>query len=89
VGVASILILSEVAAPALRNMLILRNASPGVTPPDLFISFGVQASANSSIRLTPGGILIFDIVVPQNDIYVIASAAGGTVALASSNFTPT
>ena len=61
-----------------RNMLFLRNASAAA---NIFIGFGNQASTASSIlRLTPNTIILFDTVVPQNDLYAIADAAAGFLA---------
>lgn len=63
---------------ALRNMLMLRNSSATA---NIYVSFGVPASLNSLIRLTPNTILLMDTVVPQDDIYAFADAASGFVVI--------
>jgi hypothetical protein len=60
-------------APGVRNLLMLRNS--GAT--NLFIGFGSPATANSTLRITSNTIVLFDTVVPQNDIWVLSDAAGG------------
>jgi hypothetical protein len=55
-----------------RNLLILRNAAAAG---NVFVSFGAAADGNSSIRLAPGVMVLFDVVVPQDDVYVFADAA--------------
>jgi len=67
-----------------RNMLGFRNASTGSQ--DLFIDFNTNATTNSWLKLTAGTIVLFDTVVPQDDLYVISSAAGGTLAYVFSTF---
>ena len=57
-----------------RNILVLRNAS--VTA-NLYIDFGKFANANSPFLLQPTQTLQFDVVVPQDDLYVFADAAAG------------
>jgi hypothetical protein len=81
IGTASVKVLD--IPPDGRNMLMIRNASTGTQ--NLFIGFGRDANALSSIvRLTPNTIILFDTVVPQNDIYAVCDAAGGAIALAHS-----
>lgn len=60
-------------APGVRNFLMMRNA--GAT--NLFVGFGAAATSNSTLRLTANTIVLFDTVVPQNDIWVLSDAAGG------------
>jgi len=67
-----------------RNMLGFRNASSGTQ--NLFISFGAQATTSNWLKLTPGQLVLFDAVVPQDDLYVISDAAGATFAYAYSTF---
>jgi hypothetical protein len=64
-----------------RNYLMLRNAS---TTSNLFISFGVAASLFSALQLAPGQIVFFDVVVPQNDVFVMADNADGVLSYAVS-----
>ena len=54
-----------------RNLLGFRNVS-GQTGENIFIGFGRDATINSWLRLTPGTIILFDTVVPQDDLYVIS-----------------
>lgn len=67
-----------------RNMLAFRNASTGVQ--NLFIGFGAQASTLNWLKIAPGGLILFDAVVPQDDLYVIADAAAATLVYAYSTF---
>lgn len=67
-----------------RNMLGFRNASTGGQ--DIYIEFNGTATTGAWLKLTPGTIVLFDTVVPQDDLYVISSAAGGILAYAYSTF---
>ena len=67
-----------------RNMLGFRNASTGTQ--NIFIGFGAQATTSAWMKLTPGQIVLFDAVVPQDDLYVIADGASATFAYAYSTF---
>lgn len=67
-----------------RNMLGFRNASTGTQ--NIFIGFGSQATTSAWMKLMPGQIVLFDDVVPQDDLYVIADAASATFAYAYSTF---
>jgi hypothetical protein len=76
----SILILAS--PPTYRNFLVIRNI--GAT--NLYVDFGTNADANRTpIRLVTNAILIFDSVVPQDDIFCISDAVGGIVGLSYSN----
>jgi hypothetical protein len=66
-----------------RNTLAFRNAS--VTQ-IIFIGFGGNATTSSWLRITPGMIVLFDTVVPQDDLYVISDAASGVLAYAYSTY---
>jgi hypothetical protein len=57
-----------------RNFLLIRNSSSGAAT--VFIEFGDDASSNSAVALLQNEIILFDAVVPQDDIYVIGSIAG-------------
>ena len=57
-----------------RNFLLIRNSSTAATV--VYIDFGGDASLNSAIRLAQNEIILFDAVVPQDDLYVIGDAAG-------------
>lgn len=60
-----------------RNQLGFRNAS---SVQNVYIGFGGDASLTSWLKLTPGAVMMFDTVVPQDDLYAIADAAGGVLA---------
>jgi hypothetical protein len=60
-------------ATGVRNFLMFRNS--GAT--NLLFGFGSPATLNSTLRVTPNTIVLFDTVVPQNDIWVLSDAAGG------------
>jgi len=66
-----------------RNFLGFRNPSTTAT---IFVDFNSQASANSWLALTPGAIVVFDQVISQDDLYVIASAAATPFAYAYSTY---
>lgn len=72
-----------------RNFLHLRNAS-GVGGANLYVEFGNDAVldaagiAGSILRLAPNEQFLCDAVVPQDDIYAIADAAGGLLVIAQS-----
>ena len=66
-----------------RTFLGFRNPS---TTASIYIDFANQASTNSWLLLTPGAIVLFDQVVSQDDLYVIASAAATPFAYAYSTY---
>lgn len=68
-----------------RNLLGFRNVS-GTTGENIFIGFGRDATTNSWLRLTPGTIILFDTVVPQDDLYVISEAGTPTLSYIYSTF---
>jgi hypothetical protein len=82
VGTTSVKFLDEPTGR--RNMLGFRNASTAAQI--LYIGFNQAASTTSWLELTAGTIVLFDDVVPQDDLYVISSGAGGILAYAYSNF---
>jgi hypothetical protein len=59
-----------------RNYLMLRNSSAAA---NIYVSFARDASLNSPLRITPGTMILFDVVVPQDDMYAYADAAAGTL----------
>lgn len=67
-----------------RNMLGFRNAS--LAAQVIYIGFNGPASVNSWLALPAGTILLFDTVVPQDDLYAAASAAGGVLSYVYSTF---
>jgi hypothetical protein len=84
IPVTSFQVLQE--PPGLRNFLFFRNAS--TVAATLRISFGNQASAQSLLSLTQGQQVLFDTVVPQNEVFVISDIVGGLVVVGYSNFSP-
>ncbi len=67
-----------------RNFLGFRNASPGAQI--LYIDFNSQATTGSWLAIAAGTLVLFDVSVPQDDLYVVSSAAGGVLAYAYSTF---
>lgn len=67
-----------------RNFLSFRNAS--TAGQIIYIEFNSQATVSSWLALAAGTLVLFDTVVPQDDLYVISSAAGGQLAYAYSTF---
>lgn len=57
-----------------RILLGIRNSSSAA---NIFIDFGTAATTNSFLELIPGQTVFFDAVIPQNDLFAIADAAGG------------
>ena len=70
-----------------RNFLGLRNAS-AAGGANVYIGFGRDASAASWLALTPGQMILFDTVVPQDDLYSFGDAAGGLLSFAFSSYNP-
>jgi hypothetical protein len=68
-----------------RNLLGFRNNS-GTTGENIFIGFGRDATINSWLRLTPGTIILFDTVVPQDDLYAVSEAGTPTLGYIYSTF---
>lgn len=64
-----------------RNFLLFRNAGANV----IYIGFAGDASANSTLQIAVGVSVLFDVVVPQDDLYV-ASAGASILAYAYSTF---
>jgi len=72
--------------PGFRNYLQLRNNSGGGQI--VYVSFGIQASANSPLMLVDGQEVLLDTVVPQNDMYTFGSAVGASLCIAYSQIPP-
>lgn len=70
-----------------RNLLGFRNTHATI---GVWIDFGSNANQNSWVYLPPGGTgaILFDNVVPQDDVYAVANAAGGTLTMIYSTFNP-
>ncbi|NBU71054.1 MAG: hypothetical protein EBS53_06315 [Bacteroidetes bacterium] len=67
-----------------RNQLGFRNASSGTQV--IYIGFGRDATTSNWLALAAGTIILFDAVVPQDDLYCVASAAGAILAYVYSTF---
>lgn len=67
-----------------RNTLGFRNASTANQV--IYIGFGGNASLGSWMQINPGTIVLFDSVVPQDDLYVISDVTGGVLAYAYSTY---
>lgn len=69
-----------------RNLLTLRNliGAAGV----LYIDFNQPATANSPLVLAAGQTFLFDMGVPQDDLYVAGSVAGLAMPFAYSTLAP-
>lgn len=75
---------SQLILPApqnFRNMLILRNVAGN----PINLDFGRDADANAPVQLVAGGILLFDTVVPQDDLYAIGIGGTATLSVGFSN----
>lgn len=66
-----------------RNFLGLRNASASGGA-NIYIGYGGVAGTASWLILTPGQVVLFDAVVPQNDVYATADAAAALLSYAVS-----
>lgn len=67
-----------------RNTLGFRNASTGGQV--IFIGFNAAATTSSFLSISPGVIVLFDTVVPQDDIYVISNVTGGVLSYIYSTY---
>ena len=67
--------------PTRRNLLMLRNNSATA---NIYIDFGKDATTNSTLRITPNTVILFDTVVPQDDLYAIADAASAFLSVSFS-----
>ncbi len=65
-----------------RNFLGFRNTSATA---NVFLEFGNDASQNSVFKLTPGTMILFDTVCPQDDVYAIADAVSAFLSVTYSN----
>lgn len=66
-----------------RNLLGFRNNDAVAT---VYIGFGRLSSSLSWLAIPPGDAVLFDTVVPQDDIYASASGVGVTLSYAYSTF---
>lgn len=67
-----------------RNFLGFRNASPGAQI--LYIEFNANATTGAWLAINPGTLVLFDTVVPQDDLYVVSDLAGAVLAYAYSTY---
>lgn len=81
VGVTSALVL--IGPASLRNMLGFRNASASATA-IVYVAFGGAATLNSWLYLAQNQMILFDAVVPQDDIYAISNEAGAKLTIVQS-----
>ena len=84
VGVQSVKVLTQPSG--LRNFLLLRNISTGAQI--IFVSFGNTATLQSSLRLASNAAILFDTVVPQNEINAISDLAAGALMVSYSQYAP-
>jgi len=67
-----------------RNTLGFRNASTASQV--IYIGFGGNATTGSWLQINPGTIVLFDTVVPQDDLYVISDVTAGVLAYVYSTY---
>lgn len=67
------------APDGVRNGLILRNSSATA---NVFVAFGNNASLQSVLSLAPGVMILFDVVVPQDDVFAVADAVAAFLTVA-------
>ena len=65
-----------------RNFLAIRNTSATA---NIYLDFNKDATVNSVFKISPGGTILFDAVVPQDDLYMISDTAGATFSFNYSN----
>lgn len=80
IGTASIRVLEQ--PTGLRNLLMFRNSSPGTEI--IFIGFGRDATAQSTLAIQAGQMVLFDFAVPQDEVFALCSAATGQLSIAYS-----
>ena len=67
-----------------RNTPGFRNASTASQV--IYIGFGGNATTGSWLQINPGTIVLFDTVVPQDDLYVISDVTAGILAYVYSTY---
>ena len=65
-----------------RNFLALRNTSATA---NVYVEFGNDATTNAVFKLTPGTMVLFDTVCPQDDVFAIADAVSASLSVTYSN----
>lgn len=63
-----------------RNFLMMRCTAGAV-----FVDFGREASRNAPLYLAANSIVLFDTVVPQDDIYALSDSGTSTISIAFGN----
>lgn len=71
------------APPGFRNFLVLRGLAANAG--NVYVDFNQSASVNSPIKIEADQTYLFDEVVPQDDLYAFADAAGCFLVFAFSN----
>ena len=64
-----------------RNLLMMRNAGASA----VLVEFGRDATPSATIELLPNQIILFDTVVPQDDVYAVCAVGSSTLSLSFSN----
>jgi hypothetical protein len=64
-----------------RNLLIMRNAGANL----VMVEFGRDASPQSTIELQPNQIILFDTVVPQDDVHAMSPGGLSSLSVSFSN----
>lgn len=72
-GAAGALLALPRPSSGIRKLLIINNTIAGFA---ITIGFDTAPTVASGLQIATGGNLFFDIVVPQNDIWIFAPAAG-------------
>lgn len=65
-----------------RNLLMLRNNSATA---NIYVEFKKDASLSSVLRITPNTMVLFDVVVPQDEVFAYADAASAVLSFAYSS----
>lgn len=81
VDVTSALVLQGPAS--LRNMLGFRNSSTSATA-IVYIAFGGAATLSSWLYLAQNQMILFDAVVPQDDVYAISNESAAQLTIVQS-----
>ena len=65
-----------------RNFLAIRNTSATA---NIYLDFGKDATTNSVFKIAANGTLLFDAVVPQDDLYMIGDGINASFSYNYSN----
>lgn len=83
IGVVDSLVLP---APVSKRIFLLIQNTHGIQ--NLFVAFGTVATNQNGVRIGPGGSLLLDNIVAQDDVHIIADGLGTTGVLLYSNKNP-